>query len=96
MGPWTMGVEGNEKVDVLTRAGAIGVSIQVMKSIIEDWVIRERINYWNSQMGLAHSKIFVKPFDCFNANYCLSLARKRLRFITDFLTGHRQCGLQFM
>ena len=90
--PGHTGVEGNEKADELARAGAalgdeevergsIGVSIQVIKSKIDDWVMREKINYWNSQRGLAHSKNFIKPFDCFNARYCLSLTRKRLRFI---------------
>ena len=89
---------GNEEADELAKIGSalpqeetveeIGVTIQVIKSAIGEWAQREKINYWNAQFGLEHSKKFIKPFNSRNAEFMLTLNRKRLRIITGFLTGH--------
>jgi hypothetical protein len=83
-----MRIDGNEIADQLAREGSshpltgplssLGISANVAREVIRDWISRKHEEHWQSTCGQRHATGFLKKPSVKRDGELLSLSRNRL------------------
>jgi ribonuclease HI len=92
------GIYGNKTADQLAKMGSLrpfigpepacGISGNVARRAIRDWVCREHHKYWQSILGQRHAKGFLDRPSAKRTAELLKLSRFQIKQVTVLLTGH--------
>ena len=96
--PGHEGFEGNEKADKLARMGTAkgldtdiincDIALNVVKTKIKEWVIKQGNKNWKKPIGARHSKEILKNYSEQLSRQILNLQRTEIQNVIAFLTGH--------
>ena len=99
--PGHEGIDGNEMADKLAREGTekrftgpepkIGVSVNVRKRLVKEWLRREHIRAWTRYEGARHTKVFCDYPSREVSQALLSLSRTDIKRVVEAITNH--CSL---
>jgi ribonuclease HI len=96
--PGHSGIPGNERADLYARRGAgseligpepfLGLSTQVVRTILQDWAFKEQSRLWQSKDGCRQAKALIPGPSLGLSRFILQLTRKEIKNFVGLLTGH--------